>query len=60
MSLSKLETNNLKSDRDAMCQSGVRYEDTIEALKLIELRRMNSHLEYLASIMENAPWNIKE
>ncbi|CAM3650364.1 hypothetical protein [Xenorhabdus thuongxuanensis] len=61
MSLTKIETDNLKRDIQVLTQNGtVSADKAIDALKVLELRRLNSNLEYIASIVENAPWNIKE
>jgi hypothetical protein len=59
MSVNKIELENLKRDLKAIIDAGVSPSRTSEALRLIEQRRITSSLEYLGSIMEHAPWNIK-
>jgi|GEM_PF-3150237 len=60
MAVTKYELEQLKADIVTMQQSsGTTTADALDVLKVIELRRISSNLEYLGSIMENAPWNIK-
>ena len=56
MSVNKIELENLKRD---LIDAGISPSHALEALRLIEQRRITSSLEYLGSIMEHAPWNIK-
>ncbi|EFG1536036.1 hypothetical protein ACN9PN_29315 [Klebsiella pasteurii] len=59
MSVNKIEVDNLVRDLKALVQAGINPSEAVNALKVIEMRRINSNLEYLGSIMEHAPWNIK-
>lgn len=60
MPVNKIEIEALKGDIVKMQQNfGNPSSTALEALKIIELRRLNSNLEYLGSIMEHAPWNLK-
>lgn len=61
MSVNKNELCSLRDDITKILQNlGNPNANALEALKIIELRRINDNLEYLGSIMEHAPWNIKE
>ena len=61
MTVNKIELDTLKTDITRVLQNlGNPNATALEALKIIELRRLNNNLEYLGSIMENAPWNIKK
>jgi hypothetical protein len=60
MSLTKTEADDLKEDIQSLTHGGtVSADKAVDALKVIELRRLNSNLEYIASIVENVPWNVK-
>lgn len=59
MSVNKIELENLKRDLKAIIDAGISPSHALEALRLIEQRRITSSMEYLGSIMEHAPWNIK-
>lgn len=54
MSVNKIELENLKRDLKAVIDAGVSPIHALEALRLIEQRRITSSLEYLGSIMEHA------
>lgn len=61
MPINQHELKNLKNDLTTLVQNMPSFNsNAIEQLKVIELRRLNDNLEYLGSIMERAPWNIKE
>lgn len=60
MAVNKIELEALKRDLKTIIDAGVNPSHALEALRLIEQRRISSSLEYLGSIMEHAPWNIKD
>lgn len=58
MSVNKIELENLKRDLKAIIDAGISPSHALEALRLIEQRRITSSPN-TRSIMEHAPWNIK-
>ncbi|PHM67964.1 hypothetical protein [Xenorhabdus kozodoii] len=61
MSITRTDLNNVVNDIEYLMQTG--DSGLIEAvgiLKVIELRKINSNLEYIASTLEHAPWNFEE
>ncbi|CDG20602.1 protein of unknown function [Xenorhabdus poinarii G6] len=58
-----LKTEHFKAVDDIeyfMKTDGLSRDEAVDLLKLLELRKINNNLEYLASCVERAPWNFEE